>query len=95
MKKNNFDLEYEASCLFEKMKENNVPCIILAGMDTSVTGISATPEQLMSLMAYACDNNPELVEVFKQFAANVDAVMEMVAGRRKELMTIVPLAKKL
>lgn len=95
MKKNNFDLEYEASCLFGKMKENNVPCVLLAGMETSVTGVFATPEEFMSLLTYACDNNPQLVGVIKLFAENIDGVTEMLAKRRTEAKTIIPLAKAL
>lgn len=95
MKKNNFDLEYEAQSLFGKMKENNVPCVLLAGMETSVTGVFATPEQFMSLLTYACDNNPRLVGIIKQFAENIDAVTEMLAKRRTEAKTIIPLAKAL
>lgn len=95
MKKKEFDIEYEAASLFEKMRENNVPCVLLAGMDTSVTGVSATPEQFMSLLTYACDNTPELPGLIKQFAANIDEVMEMLAKRRTEARTIIPLAKKL
>lgn len=95
MKKKNFDLEYEVQSLFDMMKENNVPCVLLAGMETSVTGVFATPEQFMSLLTYACDNNPQLVGVIKQFAENIESVMEMLTKRRTEAKTIVPLAKSL
>lgn len=95
MKKNNFDLEYEASSLFNKMRENNIPCIILAGMETSVTGVSANSEEIMSLLTYMCDNHPETTALIKLFAGNIDEVEKMLAKRRSEAKTIIPLATRL